>query len=53
MLWPDSDEANARSNLRHALWKLGDALGKRAFVADKLNLSSQSRGGGLGRCERI
>lgn len=39
MLWPDSDEANARSNLRHALWKLGDALGKRAFVADKLNLS--------------
>ena len=26
LLWPDSTEANARSNLRHALWRLRKAL---------------------------
>jgi DNA-binding SARP family transcriptional activator len=25
--WPDSTEANARNNLRHALWRLRKALG--------------------------
>ena len=27
LLWPESTEANARSNLRHALWRLRKALG--------------------------
>ncbi len=26
LLWPDADEANARSNLRHALWRVRQAL---------------------------
>lgn len=39
MLWPDSDESNARSNLRHALWRLGEVVGKASFVADKLSIS--------------
>lgn len=26
LLWPDADEANARSNLRHALWRIRQAL---------------------------
>lgn len=31
LLWPDADEANARSNLRHALWRIrqGSAPGSR------------------------
>ncbi len=39
MLWPDSDESNARSNLRHALWRLGESVGKDVFLADKLSIS--------------
>ncbi len=39
MLWPDSDESNARSNLRHALWRLGESVGKGQFLADKLSIS--------------
>lgn len=39
MLWPDSDESNARSNLRHALWRLGESVGKDLFLADKLSIS--------------
>jgi len=27
LLWPDSTESNARSNLRHALWRLRKGLG--------------------------
>ena len=27
LLWPDSSESNARSNLRHALWHIRKALG--------------------------
>ncbi len=27
LLWPDASEANARSNLRHAVWRLRRALG--------------------------
>ncbi len=42
MLWPDSDESNARSNLRHALWRLGEGVGKEVFVADKLSISIDS-----------
>jgi DNA-binding SARP family transcriptional activator len=26
LLWPDADETNARSNLRHALWRIRQAL---------------------------
>jgi DNA-binding SARP family transcriptional activator len=26
LLWPDSSEGNARSNLRHELWRLRKAL---------------------------
>jgi DNA-binding SARP family transcriptional activator len=39
MLWPDSDESNARSNLRHALWRLGESVGKGQFLADKLSIA--------------
>src|SRR5215212_8621972 len=27
LLWPDASESNARSNLRHAVWRLRQALG--------------------------
>ncbi|MFQ5923963.1 MAG: protein kinase, partial [Anaerolineales bacterium] len=37
--WPDSDETNARNNLRHALWQIRSALGQDVFVADKVTLS--------------
>ena len=30
LLWPDASEGNARSNLRHAIWRLRRALGDRA-----------------------
>ena len=30
LLWPDSSEDNARSNLRHELWRLRKALGNEA-----------------------
>src|SRR5688572_2366974 len=30
LLWPDASEANARSNLRHAIWRLRRALGTSA-----------------------
>ncbi|NIS82284.1 MAG: hypothetical protein GTO14_19230 [Anaerolineales bacterium] len=39
MLWPDSDEANARGYLRHALWRLRKALGDEAFHADKVTIA--------------
>src|SRR3954454_4856823 len=26
LLWPDADEDNARSNLRHALWRIRNAI---------------------------
>ncbi len=39
LLWPDSEEANARSNLRHALWRLRKAIGDEFFVADKVTIS--------------
>lgn len=28
LLWPDSDEASARNNLRQALWRLRSVLGE-------------------------
>ena len=38
MLWPDSDEENARSNLRHALWRLRKSVGEQHFAADKVSI---------------
>lgn len=34
LLWPDSTEANARKNLRQALWRLRKAIGEGYLVAD-------------------
>ena len=45
MFWPDSDERNARSNLRHALWRLGENLGKVYFSADNFYISLNRQAG--------
>jgi DNA-binding SARP family transcriptional activator len=48
LLWPDATEANARSNLRHTLWRIRKALGtesntKREYlVADELVIAFDS-----------
>ncbi len=42
LLWPDSSEENARSNLRHELWRLRKTLepeGKSFFLIDDLNIA--------------
>ncbi len=31
LLWPESEESNARGNLRHALWRLGKSIGRGYF----------------------
>ena len=38
LLWPDSDEANARNNLRQALWRLRQVLGEAYILADKISV---------------
>jgi predicted ATPase/DNA-binding SARP family transcriptional activator len=42
LIWPDASESNARSNLRHALWRirkaLGEPMGQDYFPADDLTL---------------
>jgi DNA-binding SARP family transcriptional activator len=38
LLWPDSDEANARNNLRQALWRLRKSVGEGFLVADKVSV---------------
>jgi DNA-binding SARP family transcriptional activator len=38
LLWPDSDEANARNNLRQTLWRLRQALGEDYILADKISV---------------
>lgn len=38
MLWPDSDESNARSNLRHALWRLRGTIGDDPLETDNLTV---------------
>jgi len=38
LLWPDSYESNARQNLRQTLWRLGKAIGKHYFLADKVSV---------------
>ncbi|MCB0172098.1 MAG: winged helix-turn-helix domain-containing protein, partial [Anaerolineae bacterium] len=37
LLWPDSDETNARNNLRQALWRLRKSVGDDFFLADKVS----------------
>src|SRR5512143_2389657 len=47
LLWPDSSEENARSNLRHELWRLRKAVdGEREsyFVADDLTVAFNPQG---------
>lgn len=39
LLWPDASESNARSNLRHALWRLRSAIGDEYFLADKISIA--------------
>jgi DNA-binding SARP family transcriptional activator len=39
LLWPESEETNARSNLRHALWRLRKAIGEEYFDADKVTIA--------------
>jgi predicted ATPase/DNA-binding SARP family transcriptional activator len=43
LIWPDANESNARSNLRHALWRirktLGDPLGVEVFPSDDLTVT--------------
>ncbi len=42
LIWPDANESNARSNLRHALWRIRKAIGEQVaqdyFPADDLTL---------------
>ena len=42
LIWPDASESNARSNLRHALWRIRKAVGEQVaqdcFPADDLTL---------------
>jgi DNA-binding SARP family transcriptional activator len=38
LLWPDSDESNARANLRHALWRIRRAIGDGYINADKITI---------------
>jgi predicted ATPase/DNA-binding SARP family transcriptional activator len=42
LLWPDSEETNARSNLRHALWRLRKAIGDEFFDSDKVAICFNS-----------
>jgi DNA-binding SARP family transcriptional activator len=39
LLWPEANESNARSNLRHALWRLRKAVGNEYFIADKITVA--------------
>jgi len=43
LLWPEANESNARSNLRHALWRLRKAVGNEYFIADKISVSFDGR----------
>jgi predicted ATPase/DNA-binding SARP family transcriptional activator len=38
LLWPESDEKNARHNLRQTLWRLGKTIGKEYFLTDKVSV---------------
>jgi DNA-binding SARP family transcriptional activator len=45
LLWPDSDELNARNNLRQTLWRLRQALGEEYFLTDKILVGFNSEAG--------
>jgi DNA-binding SARP family transcriptional activator len=40
--WPDASESNARSNLRHALWRLRKAIGEEYIQADKITIAFEA-----------
>ncbi len=42
LLWPDSDESNARSNLRHTLWRIRKVIGEEHIESDKITVSLPS-----------
>ncbi|MFQ5943921.1 MAG: BTAD domain-containing putative transcriptional regulator [Anaerolineales bacterium] len=42
LLWPDSDEKNARANLRHSIWRLRQAIGAEYLPSDKITVSFDS-----------
>jgi predicted ATPase/DNA-binding SARP family transcriptional activator len=39
ILWPETDEATARSKLRYSLWQLRKAVGGQYILADKISLT--------------
>ena len=39
LMWPDANESNARSSLRHALWRLRKALGAEYLSTDDLSIA--------------
>ncbi len=39
ILWPETDEATARSKLRYTLWQLRKAIGGQYILADKISLT--------------
>jgi predicted ATPase/DNA-binding SARP family transcriptional activator len=45
LFWPDSDEANARSNLRQALWRLRKAIGEGYLLADNKTVAFDAGAG--------
>lgn len=42
LLWPESDEANARKNLRQALWRLRKAIGDHYLLTDAESVAFDS-----------
>lgn len=43
LIWPDATDANARSNLRHALWRIRKALGADCIEADDISVAFNTR----------
>lgn len=43
LIWPDATDANARSNLRHALWRIRKALGADCIEADDISVAFSTR----------
>lgn len=49
LLWPDASDANARSNLRHELWRLRKAIetglptGREFILADEIGIAVNPR----------
>jgi DNA-binding SARP family transcriptional activator len=42
LFWPDSNETNARSNLRHVLWRIRKCIGDTCLQTDKLTVTFAS-----------